>query len=59
MPPRLLSDPDYEGPSADLAKSYGFIDTVHGAEGTSSVWTQNRLCNQYGKQSAEAWLGPC
>ncbi len=47
MPPRLLSDPDYNGPEADLAKSFGFVDTVHGKEGASSVWTQNRFCNQY------------
>jgi hypothetical protein len=48
MPPRLLSDPDYTGPQAELAKSYGFVDTVHGKDGASSVWTQNRFCNQYG-----------
>lgn len=48
MPPRLLSDPDYDGAQAELAKSYGFVDTVHGKEGASSVWTQNRFCNQYG-----------
>lgn len=23
------------------------MDTVHGAEGESSVWTQNKFCNQY------------
>lgn len=48
MPPRLLSDPDVEGPVGDLARSYGFVDTVHGANGASSIWTQNRFCNQYG-----------
>lgn len=47
MPPRLLSDPMYHGPNAQLAKSYGFVDTVHGAEGESSVWTTNKFCNQY------------
>ncbi|KAL2759796.1 hypothetical protein ACRALDRAFT_1060214 [Sodiomyces alcalophilus JCM 7366] len=47
MPPRLLSDPDYEGPDAAEAKSFGFVDTVHGADGEKSVWTQNRFCNQY------------
>lgn len=47
MPPRLLSDPHYKGPDAKEAKSYGFVDTVHGAEGESSVWTQNKFCNQY------------
>ncbi|KAF2188955.1 integral membrane protein [Zopfia rhizophila CBS 207.26] len=47
MPPRLLSDPDVKGPLGDEARSYGFVDTVHGAEGESSVWTQNKFCNQY------------
>lgn len=47
MPPRLLSDSDYDGPDALFAKSFGFVDTVHGKEGASSVWTQNRFCNQY------------
>lgn len=47
MPPRLLSDPEYQGPDAATAQSYGFIDTVHGADGASSVWTQNKFCNQY------------
>lgn len=49
MPPRLLSDPNYNGPDAQEAKSYGFVDTVHGADGESSVWTTNRFCNQYGE----------
>lgn len=49
MPPRLLSDPNVEGPEGELARSYGFIDTVHGANGAGSVWTENRFCNQYGK----------
>ncbi|PKY07009.1 hypothetical protein P168DRAFT_230807 [Aspergillus campestris IBT 28561] len=47
MPPRLLSDPNVEGPEGELGRSYGFVDTVHGANGTGSVWTQNRFCNQY------------
>lgn len=47
MPPRLLSDPMYYGASAKEARSYGFVDTVHGAEGESSVWTTNKFCNQY------------
>lgn len=49
MPPRLLSDPNVEGPEGELARSYGFIDTVHGTDGAGSVWTENRFCNQYGK----------
>ncbi|KAB5527917.1 PAP2 superfamily-domain-containing protein [Coniochaeta sp. 2T2.1] len=47
MPPRLLSAPEYEGPNAVEAKSYGFVDTVHGVDGDSSVWTTNKFCNQY------------
>ncbi|KZV85644.1 hypothetical protein EXIGLDRAFT_653919 [Exidia glandulosa HHB12029] len=47
MPPRLLSDASVKGAEGDLSRSYGFVDTVHGAEGASSVWTQNRFCNQY------------
>lgn len=47
MPPRLLSDPTYNGADAFEAKSYAFVDTVHGASGESSVWTQNKFCNQY------------
>jgi len=47
MPPRLLSDPNYNGEDATESKSYGFVDTVHGADGDSSVWTTNKFCNQY------------
>lgn len=49
MPPRLLSDRPVVGPVGELSRSYGFVDTVHGAGGASSVWTQNRFCNQYGQ----------
>lgn len=48
MPPRLLSDKDVKGDIGKEARTYGFVDTVHGAEGESSVWTQNKFCNQYG-----------
>jgi hypothetical protein len=48
MPPRLLSDKNVTGPSGDEARSYGFVDTVHGDGGEGSVWTQNKFCNQYG-----------
>lgn len=47
MPPRLLSDKAVKGAIGKEARSYGFVDTVHGAEGESSVWTQNKFCNQY------------
>lgn len=49
MPPRLLSDPEIQGPEGEQSRSYGFMDTVHGSRGASSVWTQNRFCNQYGE----------
>ena len=49
MPPRLLSDPNIRSHEGDVARSYGFVDTVHGKGGASSVWTQNRYCNQYGE----------
>lgn len=44
MPPRLLSDPGYEGPDAEEAKGFRFVDTVHGPDGESSIWTQNKAC---------------
>ncbi|VUC23817.1 unnamed protein product [Clonostachys rosea] len=47
MPPRLLSDPNYDGDNAAEAKSFGFVDTVHSKAGESSVWTTNKFCNQY------------
>ncbi|KAL7945487.1 PAP2 superfamily domain-containing protein [Trichoderma barbatum] len=47
MPPRLLSDSNYNGPDAPEAKSFGFVDSVHSNAGESSVWTTNRFCNQY------------
>lgn len=48
MPPRLLSDPTYDGEDAAESKSFGFVDTVHSKDGESSVWTTNKFCNQYG-----------
>lgn len=47
MPPRLLSDPNVPGKIGKEARRYGFVDTVHSTEGESSVWTQNKFCNQY------------
>lgn len=49
MPPRLLSDPTYDGLNAVESKSFGFVDTVHSSSGESSVWTTNKFCNQYGR----------
>ncbi|CAI6299869.1 unnamed protein product [Periconia digitata] len=47
MPPRLLSDPKVPGTVGRESRSYGFVDTVHGKGGESSVWTTNKWCNQY------------
>lgn len=47
MPPRLLSDPSVKGAVGDLARSYGFVDTVHSKSGSGSVWTSNKFCNQW------------
>lgn len=58
MPPRLLSDPNYQGPGAEEAKGYGFVDTVHSADGESSVWTTNKFCNQYGESNLPMSLFP-
>ncbi|EHL02259.1 hypothetical protein M7I_1688 [Glarea lozoyensis 74030] len=30
-----------------LARSYGFIDTVHGPKGQGSIWTDNRFTNKF------------
>jgi hypothetical protein len=59
MPPRLLSDPSYNGDNAAEAKSFGFVDTVHSQTGESSVWTTNRFCNQYGMLSRVAVVDAC
>jgi hypothetical protein len=50
MPPRLLSDPGYDGDDAKEANGFGFVDTVHSSTGESSIWTTNKFCNQYGKR---------
>ena len=47
MPPRLLSDPEIAGEVGDMARSFGFVDTVHGKDGAVSVWTANKFCNQW------------
>ncbi|KAF2452629.1 hypothetical protein BDY21DRAFT_294379 [Lineolata rhizophorae] len=47
MPPRLLSDERVPGAEGAEARSYGFVDTVHGNGGEGSVWTHNKFCNQY------------
>ncbi|KAH6663180.1 PAP2 superfamily-domain-containing protein [Halenospora varia] len=47
MPPRLLSSDTSTGESGKLARSYGFIDTVHGPHGEGSIWTDNRFTNKF------------
>lgn len=47
MPPRLLSDQEVSGEVGELARSFGFVDTVHGEDGAASVWTANKFCNQW------------
>ena len=43
MPPRLLSDISVRGDVGEYARSFGFVDTVHGADGAVSVWTANKV----------------
>ncbi|KAK2740387.1 hypothetical protein FQN57_006127 [Myotisia sp. PD_48] len=47
MPPRLLSEKNVPGLIGSVSRGYGFVDTVHGKNGTGSVWTSNKFCNQY------------
>jgi len=47
MPPRLLSADTSQGETGQLARSYGFVDTVHGPGGEGSIWTDNRFTNKF------------
>ncbi|KAH8813047.1 hypothetical protein F5884DRAFT_321646 [Xylogone sp. PMI_703] len=47
MPPRLLSADKSSGEVGKLARSYGFVDTVHGPLGEGSIWTDNRFTNKF------------
>ncbi|KAG9242611.1 integral membrane protein [Calycina marina] len=47
MPPRLLSKDTSVDASGELARSYGFVDTVHGPLGEGSIWTDNRFTNKF------------
>ena len=47
MPPRLLSADDSDTEMGELARSYGFVDTVHGPHGEGSIWTDNRFTNKF------------
>ncbi|TAQ88864.1 hypothetical protein B7494_g2795 [Chlorociboria aeruginascens] len=47
MPPRLLSADSSKTPTGELARSYGFVDTVHGPQGEGSIWTDNRFTNKF------------
>lgn len=48
MPPRLLRASDLVGRIDKSETHRTFVDSVHGANGARSVWTQNKFCNQYG-----------
>jgi len=47
MPPRLLSADNSDDEDGKLARSYGFVDTVHGPGGEGSIWTDNRFTNKF------------
>ncbi|RDW87516.1 hypothetical protein BP5796_03210 [Coleophoma crateriformis] len=47
MPPRLLSADTSDSETGELARSYGFVDTVHGPYGEGSIWTDNRFTNKF------------
>ncbi|KAK0115707.1 hypothetical protein ONS95_000028 [Cadophora gregata] len=47
MPPRLLSADTTPDAAGKLARSYGFVDTVHGPGGEGSIWTDNRFTNKF------------
>jgi hypothetical protein len=47
MPPRLLSADTSDTETGKLARSYGFVDTVHGPHGEGSIWTDNRFTNKF------------
>ncbi|CZR55643.1 related to integral membrane protein [Phialocephala subalpina] len=47
MPPRLLSADTSDDNAGKLARSYGFVDTVHGPGGEGSIWTDNRFTNKF------------
>ncbi|KUJ24669.1 uncharacterized protein LY89DRAFT_663391 [Mollisia scopiformis] len=47
MPPRLLSADNTQDEAGKLARSYGFVDTVHGPGGEGSIWTDNRFTNKF------------
>lgn len=47
MPPRLLSADTSDDATGKLARSYGFVETVHGLHGEGSIWTDNRFTNKF------------
>jgi len=47
MPPRLLSADKSDTVIGYLARSHGFVDTVHGPGGEGSIWTDNRFTNKF------------
>ncbi|KAM3086129.1 hypothetical protein ACMFMG_000267 [Clarireedia jacksonii] len=47
MPPRLLSADNSDTEMGRKARSFGFVDTVHGPGGEGSIWTDNRFTNKF------------
>ncbi|OAP65772.1 hypothetical protein AYL99_01744 [Fonsecaea erecta] len=46
MPPRLLGDSKLPGEAGELARSFGFIDTIHTRDGATSVFNTRKWTNQ-------------
>ncbi|KIW34252.1 hypothetical protein, variant [Cladophialophora immunda] len=46
MPPRLLGDSKLPGEPGELARSFGFIDTIHSRDGAASVFNTRKWTNQ-------------
>ncbi|KIY01679.1 uncharacterized protein Z520_01816 [Fonsecaea multimorphosa CBS 102226] len=46
MPPRLLGDSTLPGEPGALARSFGFVDTIHARDGAASVFNTRKWTNQ-------------
>ncbi|KIW97903.1 uncharacterized protein Z519_01487 [Cladophialophora bantiana CBS 173.52] len=46
MPPRLLGDSKLPGEMGELARSFGFIDTIHARDGAVSAFNTRKWTNQ-------------
>lgn len=47
MPPRLLNADTSNGKMGDLARSFDFVDTIHGLHSEDSIWIDNRFTNRF------------